>query len=146
VRAPQIDFLEGAAAARRIEIEQRALRDRLADRAFDVAGRQFAAALDLLVEAFEHAARLFAGAARAVDGDVIAALFGDGAKAPFDQRKVFAILAEQQRGKFVILEREHDLRGRRLLGGGGGRDHGIRCSQGGAQAPAAASDAPLAGA
>ena len=54
----QVDLLEAGRAARRVEVEQRALRDRQADRALDVAGGELVAALDVLVEAFEHAARL----------------------------------------------------------------------------------------
>src|SRR6185437_12026715 len=72
------------ALAGRVVVEQRALRDRLADGAFDVALRKIVAALDLLVQALEHAARLLAGAARTVDGDVVAALFGDHAKPALD--------------------------------------------------------------
>ncbi len=105
----QIDFLEGRARAGRIEIEQRALRDRLPDGAFDVAGRQILAALDLFVETFEHAAGLFAGVARAFDVDVIAALVGHDAKPAFDQSEVLAVLAEQHRSQPVVLESEHDL-------------------------------------
>ena len=127
----QIDFLESRARGRRVVVEQRALRDRLADGAFDVALAQIVAALELLVEPFQHAARLLAGAARALDGDVIAALFGDDAEPAFDQREVLSVLSEQHRGEPVVLEREHGLRGGRFLGGGGGRDHGIRCAQGG---------------
>ena len=115
------------------------MRDRLPDRALDVALAEFVAALDLLVKAFEHAARLLAGAARAVDGDVIAALLGDDAEAALDQREVLAVLAEQNGGEPVVLEGEHDLRGGSFLGSGGGRDRGIRCAQGVLQAPAAAS-------
>ena len=88
------------------------------------------AALELLVEAFEHAARLLAGAARAVERDVIAALLRDYAEPALDQREILPVLAEQERGEPVVLEGEHDLRGGRLLRGGGGRDHGIRCAQG----------------
>ena len=39
----QVDFVECAAAARRVVVEQRALRQRLADGAFDVAGAELAA-------------------------------------------------------------------------------------------------------
>jgi hypothetical protein len=59
----QIDFLESGAARGRVVIKQRALRDRLADGAFDIAGGQLVTLLDLLVQAFQHAAGLFAGAA-----------------------------------------------------------------------------------
>ena len=57
----QVDLLEGRPRARRVEVEQRALRDRLPDGAVDVALAQLVAALELLVEHFEHAARLLAG-------------------------------------------------------------------------------------
>ena len=134
----QIDFLEGRPRARRVVVEQRALRDRLADGAFDVALAELVAALDLLVEAFQHAAGLLAGAARAFDGDVIAALLGHHAEAALDQREVLSVLAEQHGGEPVVLEGEHDLRGGSFLGSGGGRDRGIRCAQVGTQAPAAA--------
>ena len=87
----QIDFLKGGAAAARLVIEQRALRDRLSDGAFDVALRQIAAALEMLVEPFQHAAGLLAGAARAVDGDVVAALLGDDAEPALDQGEVGGI-------------------------------------------------------
>ena len=97
------------------------------------------AALDLFVKALEHAARLLAGAARAFDGDVIAALLGDHAEPTLDQREVLPVLAEQDGSEPVVLEGEHGLRGRGFLRRGGGRDRGIRCAQGDAQAPAAAS-------
>ena len=60
----QVDLLEARRVVGGIEIEQRALRDREPDRALDIAGDEIAAALELLVEAFEHAARLLAGVAR----------------------------------------------------------------------------------
>ena len=126
----QVDLLEGRPRSRRVVVEQRALRDRQADRAVDVALAQVVAALELLVEAFQHAARLLAGVARAVDGDVIAALLGDHAEPALDQREILAVLAEQDRGEPVVVEGEHDLRGGRLRGSGGGRDHGILCAQG----------------
>ena len=94
--------------------------------------------LMLFVEPFQHAAGLLAGAARAVDGDVIAALLGHHAEPALDQREILSVLPEQDGGQPVVLEGEHDLRGGRFLGGGGGRDHGIRCAQVGSQAPAAA--------
>ena len=122
---------KSARAAGGIEVEQRALRDRLADRAFDVACDEIVAALELLVEAFQHAARLLAGVARAFDGDVIAALLGDHAEPALDQREVLSVLAEQDGGEPVVVEGEHDLRGGGFLRRGGGRDHGIRCAQAG---------------
>jgi len=71
----------------------------------------------LLVEAFENAARLFDAVARAVKGDVIAALLGGDAKAAFDQGKVLTVLAEQHRGVTVVVEGEHDLGGSAFRGG-----------------------------
>ena len=113
----QVDLLEARARRRRIEVEQRALRDGEPDRAFDVARGEILAALDVLVEAFEHAARLLDGVARAVERDVIAALLGDDAEPALDQREVLAVLAEQHRGVAVVVEGEHDLRRRRFGGG-----------------------------
>ena len=102
---------------RRIEVEQRALRQRLADRAFDIAGDEVVAALELLVKALEHAPRLLAGLARAFDGDVVAALIGDDVEPALDQREVLPVLAEQSRGEPVVVEGQHDL-GRVSLGSG----------------------------
>ena len=65
----QIDLLEALARGGGIEIEQRALRQREPDGALDVALHQFVAALEPLIETFEHAARLLAGFARAFEGD-----------------------------------------------------------------------------
>src|SRR5262249_30234362 len=53
----QVDLLESRPRGRRVVVEQRALRDRQADRPFDVAGNQLVAALELLVEPFEHPPR-----------------------------------------------------------------------------------------
>ena len=91
----QVDLLEARPRRRRIEVEQRALRDGEPDRALDVAGGEVVAALELLVEAFEHAARLLDGVARAFERDVVAALLGDDAEPALDQREVLAVLAEQ---------------------------------------------------
>ena len=66
-------------------------------------------ALDLLVEAFENAARLLDGIARALKRDVIAALLGGDAKAPLDQSEILAVLAEQHRSVAIVVEGEHDL-------------------------------------
>ena len=107
----QVDLLEALARARRIEVEQRALRDGEPDRALDVAGDDLVAALEPVVQAFEHAARLLAGVARALDGDVVAARVGGDAEPPLDQREVLAVLAEQHRGQPVVVEGEHDLGG-----------------------------------
>ena len=94
----QIDFFEGRTWRRRVIVEQRALRDGLTDGAFDVALAQIVAALELFVETFQDAARLLAGATRALDGDMIAALFRDHAEPALDQREVLSVLAEQHRG------------------------------------------------
>ncbi len=62
-------------------------------------------------------AGLLDGVARAVQRDVVAALLGDDAEPPLDQREVLAILAEQHRGVTVVVEGEHDLRRRSFRGG-----------------------------
>src|SRR6202008_816902 len=80
------------------------------------ARREILAALDLLIEAFEHAAGLLDRVARALDGDMIAALLGDHAEPALDQREVLAVLAEQHRGVAVVVEREHDLSRRAFRG------------------------------
>ena len=72
--------------------------------------------LMLLVEAFQHAARLLDGVARALERDVVAALLGDDAEPALDQREVLAVLAEQHGGKTVVVEGQHDL-GRRAFRG-----------------------------
>ena len=110
--------------------KQLPLRKRLAHGAFDVAGGEFAAALELLVEAFQHAARLLGGVARALDGDVVAALLGGHGEPPLDQAEVLAVLAEQRRGEAVVVEREHDLV---ALGPARGRDQRIGDGRYGAQ-------------
>ena len=110
-----------------VEVEQRALGDGEADRALDVAGDEIAAALELLVEAFEHAAGLLAAVAAAFEGDVIAALLGDDAEAALDQSEVLAILAEQRRGEAVVVEGHHDL-GRGFRGCGRYHRSGIGCA------------------
>ena len=63
----QVDLLEARARRGGVEVEQRALRDGEPDRALDVAGDEIAAALELLIEPFEHAARLLAGIAAGLD-------------------------------------------------------------------------------
>ena len=105
----QIDLFEILPRGGGIEIEQRALRQRQPDGAVDVALHQFVAALEPLIKALEHAARLIAGFARAFDGDVIAARIGDDAKPALDQSEVLAVLAEQRRGEAVVVEGESDL-------------------------------------
>ena len=99
-----------------VEVEQRALRDREPDGALDVAGDQLVAALEPLVERVEHAPRLLAGVARALERDVVAALLGDHAEPVLDQREVLVVLAEQQRGEAVVVEGERDL-GRGVVAG-----------------------------
>jgi NurA-like 5'-3' nuclease len=112
-------------------VEERALRDCLADRALDVAVAQIAAALELLIKPFENVTRLLARAARAFDRDMIASLLRDHAEATFDQCEVLSVLAEQYRRELVVFECKHGLGRSRLLGGGSGRDHGILGAQGG---------------
>src|SRR5262249_16948582 len=82
----QVDFLEARAHRRRLEIEQRTLRDGEPDRTFDISGREIMTALELVIKPFEHVARLLSSVPRASDGDVIAALFRHHAKATLDQR------------------------------------------------------------
>src|SRR5262249_2747858 len=71
---PQFDPLKSRPRGRRVIAEQRPLRDRQADRPFDVAGAQLVAALELLVESLEDPPRTLHAVARARQGDVIAAL------------------------------------------------------------------------
>src|SRR5262249_49497446 len=106
----QVDLFEIASRGLRIEIEQRALRDREANRAFDVAGGELGAALELVIEGFEHAPRLLAGFARALDRHLIAAGIGDDTETTFDRGEILPILPEQRRGEPVVVERHHDLR------------------------------------
>jgi hypothetical protein len=47
---------------------------------------------------------------------VIAALVGHHAEAALDQREVLPVLAKQDGGEPVVLERQHRLRGGGLLG------------------------------
>jgi len=81
----QIDFLEIRAWSRRVVVEERTLRDRLANGALDIALTQIVTALELLIKSFEDAARLLTCAARTFYRDVIAALFRHDAEAAFDQ-------------------------------------------------------------
>ena len=69
----QVYLLEARGYGGWIEIEQRALRDRDADRALDIPLRKIVAALELLIEVLQHATRLLAGFARSFDRDLIAA-------------------------------------------------------------------------
>jgi hypothetical protein len=41
---------------------------------------------------------------------MIAALLGDDAEPPLDQRQVLAVLAEQERGEPIVVEGERNLR------------------------------------
>ena len=86
------------------------MRDRKPDRAFNVTGDDFVAALEPRIEPLEDAARLLAGVARSLDGDLVAALLRDHAEPPLDQSEVLSILAKQQRGEAIVVERERDLR------------------------------------
>ena len=106
----QIDLLETLTRGSRVEIEQRALRESEPDGAVNVALHQFVAAFEAFVEAFEHAARLLAGLARAFQRDVIAARGGGGAEPPFDEREILAVLAEQRGGEAIVVESQNDLR------------------------------------
>jgi hypothetical protein len=63
---------------------------------FDIAGGDFTAALELIVEPFKDAASLLAAIARTFEGQMIAALIGGDAEPPLDQRKVLAVLAKQR--------------------------------------------------
>src|SRR5437764_7255550 len=81
----QIDLLEARPRGCGIDVEQRALRDREPDRALDVAGDEFVAALELLIEAMQHPPRLLAGIARAAEREVIAALLSGDAEPALDQ-------------------------------------------------------------
>ncbi len=106
----QIDLLEILARRGGIEIEQRALRQRQPDGAVDVALRQLVAAFEPLIKAFQHAARLIAAFAWAVERDLIAARGGDDAEPALDQREILAVLPKQGRGEAVVVERQDDLR------------------------------------
>src|ERR1043166_5159695 len=53
----QVDLLERRARGSRVEIEQRALRDREADGAFHIALGEIVSTLDLLVESLENTPR-----------------------------------------------------------------------------------------
>ena len=110
----QIDLFEARACAGRREVEQGALRDREPDGALDVAGNQFIAALEPLIEPLQHASRLLAGFARSHDGDLVSALVGYHPQAALDQGEILSVLAEQQRGEPVVVEGERDLRRRGL--------------------------------
>jgi len=92
------------------------LGDREPDRALDIAGDELVAALEPRVEPVEHMARLLAGVTRALDGDMIAALFRNDAQPALDQRQVLSILAEQQRRQPIVVVGERNMR-RSIVGG-----------------------------
>ena len=93
-----------------VEFEQRALRDHGADRAFDVALRQFVALHCLRIQRLQHAPRGVAAVAGSGDGDVIAARIDHDAEPPLDQREVLAVGADQRGSGAVVVEVDDDLR------------------------------------
>src|SRR5262249_57513828 len=64
-----------------------------------------------------QARRLLAGAARARQRHLVAALLRYHAEPALDQRQVLAVLAEEKRGEAVVIERESDARCRGLADG-----------------------------
>ena len=86
---------------------------RLLDDALDVAFARRLARLDALVEHFEHAARLLARLARALDDDLVAVGVGDDAEPALDAGDVLVVMAEHHRGEAIVVEREGDLGRRR---------------------------------
>jgi hypothetical protein len=85
--------------------------------------------LQPLVKTLEHAARLFAGFARAFHGHVIAALVGHHAKPALDQGEVLPVLPEQRGREFIVVEGENESALCRLFGGdaaGGITGSGVR--------------------
>ena len=92
----EIDLLEVLPRRRRVEVEQRTLRQRQADDAVNVALDQFIAALEPFIKAFEHTASLLAGLPRAFQGDVVTPRSRGDAQPPLDQGKVLAVLSEQR--------------------------------------------------
>src|SRR5262249_24690081 len=111
----QVDDLEGGLDGLRIVLEQRALRDHRADRAFDVALRDILAFHGLGIERFQHAARGIAAVARARDGDVVAARVDDDAEPALDLCEVLTIGTDQRRNRAVVIEVDDDLRLGRYL-------------------------------
>src|SRR5215470_8252718 len=107
----QVDLLKARPRGRAVIVEQRALRDRKPDGAFDITGDHLVAALESRIEPVEHTARLLAGVTRALESNVVAALLGDHAEAALDHREVLAILAEQQRSEAIVIIGKSDLRG-----------------------------------
>src|SRR5215472_18766548 len=105
----QIDFLKALPRRRWIEIEQRTLRQRKPDRAFDVTGHQIITALEPLVETFENATRLIASFTGAFDRHLIAARIGNYAEPPLDQREILTVLAKQCRSEPIVVKRKNDL-------------------------------------
>ncbi len=112
----QVDFLELRFPGFGVELEQRALRDHRADRAFDVALGEVLSFHGLLIEHFKHAPRGVAAVARTCDGDVIAAGVGDHAETALDQREVLSVGTDQGGRGTVIVERDDDLGFVRSLG------------------------------
>src|SRR5262249_16754402 len=105
----KIDFLKALPGRRWIEIEQRTLRQRKPDRAFDVTGHQIITALEPLVETFENATRLIASFTGAFDRHLIAARIGNYAEPPLDQREILTVLAKQCRSEPIVVKRKNDL-------------------------------------
>ena len=105
----QIDGLERGLGGLGIELEQRALRDHGADRAFDFALREIVALHRLRIERLQHAPRGVAAVARSCDGDVVAARIDDDAEPAFDQREILAVGADQRRSRAVVVEVDDDL-------------------------------------
>src|SRR5271165_1093659 len=104
----QVDLLEGHTLGRRLVVEQRALRYGKADRSLDIAGDKLVAMLEPVIQAFEHAPRLFHAVARSRDADVVAPLVGNYLQPALDQGEVLAVLAEQRGGQSVVVECEHE--------------------------------------
>jgi hypothetical protein len=105
----QIDGLERGLGGLGIELEQRALREHGADRAFDFALREVMSLHGLGIERFQHAPRGVAAVARAGDGDVVAAGIDDDAEPPFDQRQVLSVGADQRGSGAIVIEVDDDL-------------------------------------
>ena len=105
----QIDALELRFCGLGVELEQRALRDHRADRAFDIALRQIVALGCLRIQGFQHAPRGVAAVARAGDSDVIAAGVHDDSEPALDQRQVLSVGADQRRRRAVVVEIDDDL-------------------------------------
>ncbi len=92
-----------------VELEQRALRQHGADRAFDFALREVVSLHRLCIERFQHAPRSVAAVAGAGDGDVVAAGIDDDIEPPFDQRQVLTVGADQRGSGAIVVEVDDDL-------------------------------------